>query len=492
MSILLILNIFFSALPTSAMNFSQRLYSTFQDCSAYQSCQEILDYEEQLKLDANKSDEERIKEHHWWTVFQRRLGDIAWCGTKATGAAALSGYLMSNPNFLMFTGMIGMGFRDKIENSINSFNTALWPNETWQKLDQLDLKLMLAEKYIPKSRYEHVLDKLKEIRMQLANQYHDKPNVLREIRRIETLLNLPMNKVSLGNLDKTAVLQEISKKMVTYNPRLVESLQEMAYEFMVDSSDPETITKSSYFFLGVPGTGKTTTAKMIATQVKRYFCPINLSKIEPHELLDGRQGPENSDQVRMGKIAQCFIEAGTLGVIFFFDEVHDVLNPKNKQSAQWQSVLKRLTDEDEAFIIDEGLRTVLDIRKSKFIFAANRPSDDTEGALMDRMSMLLLFPPADLSARKVIADDHFSRWHKEYSQRRTNIAQDKIYQDIIQYDAKHCKDDGVRTLKKVVKRYARYLGLKETGPGAKSSSKFDVTEKFREAQGIRLEDWIER
>ena len=111
-------------------------------------------------------------------------------------------------------------------------------------------------------------------------------------------------------------------------------------------------------------------------------------------MLDGRQVSNESGEVRMGKITECFIQAGTLEVIIFLDEVHDVLSPTNKQSAAWQSVLKRLTDEDAAFIIDDGLRTELDIRKTKFIFAANRPSDDTEGAFQDRMAMSLIFPPA--------------------------------------------------------------------------------------------------
>ena len=88
----------------------------------------------------------------------------------------------------------------------------------------------------------------------------------------------------------------------------------------------------------------------------------------------------------------------------------------------------------------------------------------------------------------VIAKDHFDRWHKAYSHNHIeDISQDKIYQEIIKYDAEHCKKDGVRTLKKVVKRYARYLELKETE--RKESSTFDVAEKFRQALGLKLEDW---
>ena len=125
---------------------------------------------------------------------------------------------------------------------------------------------MLAEKYIPKSRYKDVLGKLKEIRADLGNLYGNKQLIFQNIKRVETLLNLPLNKISPANLDKTAVLDGISKKMQTYDSALVESLREMAFEFMHDSQDPEDITKSSYYFLGVPGTGKPPLPKWLPTK----------------------------------------------------------------------------------------------------------------------------------------------------------------------------------------------------------------------------------
>ena len=122
MRLILILNVFFAAQPTSAMNYSQRISSTLQEFGIHQGCSsQILEYEQQHELDEKKTDEERIRERHWWAVFQRRICDITWCGTKAAIAGAASNYLMSNPNFPMFTGMIGMGFRDKIERSISLF-----------------------------------------------------------------------------------------------------------------------------------------------------------------------------------------------------------------------------------------------------------------------------------------------------------------------------------------------------------------------------------
>lgn len=432
--------------------------------------------------EGNLTKEERIRRAHYYEILGRRLRGVCVAGAKCSVAIGASNYLMSNPNFLMFAGLIGMGFRDKIEGSISSLQRSLWPTNEMKSLEDIELDLKLNDG-IPEKRAQKIRERISQLRSAVCDTsriFNDNGNDPK--RAIQSLIKT----VALPTSNKQLLCVDYCKKIndameATYDQKLVEDLKLMIFGIVERSKSTSEFrgAKPAYFFIGVPGTGKTATANLIADCLGLPFFRINLAENSSESLCARRQVQGSNNASEEAKITECFLNGKALNCLFFFDEVHDVLRSSNPESARYQSVLKNLLTGESYF--DEGLQTEVDTRNAIFIFAANKKMDDAAGALLNRMDCFE-FSPAKVDARTTIANKFLKDARAKYSASEEIISrQDQVYKDIIQYDANKCQNEGVRGLERVIDKYV--LFRMASHKGIINQKKFDVEAEFAIALG---------
>lgn len=433
---------------------------------------------EEESVKEEQTQEEQIRTAHDYEILRRRAKSICYAGVKCAVVAGASNYLMSNPNFLMFAGLIGMGFRDKIEGSITSFQKSLWPTDESKELENLELELKLNQK-IPKNRAQQIRDRIAEFQIILNDNHHnEKGDFKKRIDALKKVVALPTKCKQLPDGNYCKEIEDAMKS--TYDQKLVEDMKLLVFGIVERSkSEGGSKTKPTYLFIGGPGTGKTATAELIASCLGLPFFKINLAEHEPESLCMRRQTPSSNNAPQEAKITECFLSGKALNCVFFFDEAHDVLRSSNHKSARYQSVLKNLLTSESYF--DEGLQTDVYTQDAIFIFAANKKLDDTAGALQNRMDCFE-FRPAGLEARTIIANKFRDMAIKQYQATNDSISvNDAVYKNIIEYDAKHCPDEGVRALQRVIEKYVLFsIALKKN---VISSKEFNVEAEFAIALG---------
>lgn len=471
--------------------FFEEMHGGYDDTESERSCDEGQE---------DREKEEQIRSTHRYEIMQRRAKRFASTGMKASIAGLISYYLMSNPNFLMFAGFISMGFREKINQAISSFNLALFSSEQMKTLEELELQLKLL-KNIPNDRALWVKEKISELQSSCASSNrHDRSQLQRGINRLGKVLRLPTESKALSKPLKS-YLKKIEKSMSsTYDEKLVEKLKLLIFQIVNDSQnaakDNAKHQKSTFYFLGIPGTGKTTTANLIAKTLELPFCQINLSKIDPRELTcsdsDGPGG--HPSQVFGGKIAEGFLqkqqEKPALNTIVFLDEAHDALNRNSNKSLGFQSMLKRLLDPDVGHIRDDTLQANIDISRAIFILAGNNPVDDTCNALVDRMTTYLFKPPDD-DARILIAKSQVNISSERYNLEADIIDfdNDDTIKQILKTDADF--HEGVRPLQRVINSYVRYIAASNKDLLGEDYE-FNVKREFDDARGVSFEQWSKK
>ena len=88
----------------------------------------------------------------------------------------------------------------------------------------------------------------------------------------------------------------------TYDQDLIDKIKREVTKIIQDSNaavDSE-ITKASYYFMGVPGTGKTTTAQFIAEVLGLPFYMIDLSLTNPEDVYSAKENFQPEGPALMG------------------------------------------------------------------------------------------------------------------------------------------------------------------------------------------------
>ncbi|HXW53830.1 MAG TPA: AAA family ATPase [Myxococcota bacterium] len=444
--------------------------------------QRIIEYER------SGTREEQIQRAHNNEILGKRIQNVCYAGIKCAVIAIGSNYLMSNPNFLMFAGLIGFGFRDKLEGSVASLQNSIWPTEDMKALEAIELELKLNEK-IPEKRVKDTRARIRELRARWdqARSYMppDRKETDRKISCLKKLVALPTSCQQLQAGDRCKIIEDAMAS--TFDRKLVDAIKLMVFgiEQRSMSTGQKEGSKPAYLFIGAPGTGKTETAKLIAKCLGLPFFKVNLAENPPESLCCVRKIPGDNNGHEEAKITECFLKAKVQNCVFFFDEAHDALRSSNKKSADYQSVLKRLLTEGNYF--DEGLETEIFTKDIICIFAANIRPDDAAGALLDRMECFD-FLPAVIKARTTIANKFLDQAVKQFGTPSGLVSSnDETFQQIIKYDAEHCSEQGVRPLERVIEKYVLFRMASSTGIITQKS--FEIETEFASALGKAAEKY---
>jgi ATP-dependent Lon protease len=451
--------------------------------------------EENEDIQQKKTQQKQIRWNHRKNVWYRRVVALGSAAVPIAIGSIITYYCQSNPNFITFSGLVAMGFRDKIEGIIKTLQNAITPPREMYRLDDIELRINLNQKLSEKTRktLENGVDNLR-IELCRPNNYGPVNTGGPKLRmeRLEKILDLPTESLKFDMKEVENYCNNLKDYMNgTYDEKLIKQMKLLVFQIVSDSvNSKNSIVKSSHFFLGLPGTGKTTIAKAIAKALGIKVVCLNLSKIEPNDLCGSPNRAFNENQIssaKPGKIAECFLgKDSALNTIIFLDEIHDVLDKNNKNSPLFQSILKRLLDPDSKYIEDDFLGVDIDVSKTIFILAGNRKPDDNEGALLNRMSTYE-FPPATPKARELIAAKALGKAKKRFAIKDKFLGsdEDKTYKAILEEDMKNAEKEGVRALQQVIQNYVRFYSSQIQNITDKSEE-FDIEEAFKIARSGNL------
>lgn len=158
-----------------------------------------------------------------------------------------------------------------------------------------------------------------------------------------------------------------------------------------ESSDSKEGLKPQALLFGPRGTGKTVFVRDLAATLGLSLCEISLAGIDSNDLL-GKKFPWEPEKQTVGKIAECFIKAGNLNPIIFFDEatssyLGDAKIPsagsqragnyaEESKRVQLLGEFKKILDPHLTHLQVPGLGdTKLNIAKAVWIFAGNFKMD---------------------------------------------------------------------------------------------------------------------
>jgi hypothetical protein len=207
-------------------------------------------------------------------------------------------------------------------------------------------------------------------RLQLGNMVFDLrrghvQDTTASFAALSNALSLPTTAKEL--VYNPTILNETLKGL---EPSLISSLKATAIRHYRQSS-AKAGRKTSLFFEGPQGTGKTAAARNLAKSLGLDFCEINYS--DPQSSLMG------SDKA-MGKIAECMIQTKATNPVIILNEVDRGLSPAALAE------LLILSDPNQTELTDNFLGISIPLNRVMIIYAVNNPIPDD--AFQDRVRAL--------------------------------------------------------------------------------------------------------
>ncbi|MCR5836424.1 MAG: endopeptidase La [Lachnospiraceae bacterium] len=196
---------------------------------------------------------------------------------------------------------------------------------------------------------------------------------------IETLLEMPWNKVSVDNEDI-----DNAKMILDRDHYGLEKVKERVLEFL----SVRVLTKTEgngpiICLVGPPGTGKTSIAKSVAQALGKEYVRIALGGVRDEAEIRGHR--KTYIGAMPGRIATGLKQAGTKNPLMLFDEI-DKLGADYKGDPS-SALLEVLDSEQNCKFRDNYIELPLDLSQVLFIATANN-TQTIPKPLLDRMELI--------------------------------------------------------------------------------------------------------
>lgn len=199
---------------------------------------------------------------------------------------------------------------------------------------------------------------------------------------IETLLEMPWNKVSKDSLDielAERILNEDHYGMKEIKERILEFL---AVRLLAENSEERT-DSPILCLVGPPGTGKTSIARSVARALNKEYVRICLGGVRDEAEIRGHR--KTYVGAMPGRIATGIKQAGVANPLMLLDEIDKVGSDyKGDPSA---ALLEVLDGEQNSHFRDHYIELPLDLSKVLFIATANT-TETIPRPLLDRMEII--------------------------------------------------------------------------------------------------------
>lgn len=348
----------------------------------------------------------------------------------------------------------------------------LLSNETEILRIKKDLQSKVKQK-VDKNQKEYILrEQQKLIREELgednieseADQYLDEANKLeapdivkekleKEIKRfqntsssssenavirgyIETLLEMPWNKVSKDNEDL-----KYAKKVLNEDHYGLEKVKERMLEFLAVRNLTKKGQSPIICLVGPPGTGKTSIARSVAKALNKEYIRISLGGVRDEAEIRGHR--KTYVGAMPGRIANGLKQAGVKNPLMLLDEIDKVSNDYKGDTQA--ALLEVLDSEQNNKFRDHYIEVPIDLSEVLFIATANS-LQTIPRPLLDRMEIIEVTSYTE-NEKFHIAKEHLIKKQIEkhgLSEKQISIS-DKALTKIIRH---YTREAGVRNLER--------------------------------------------
>lgn len=288
-------------------------------------------------------------------------------------------------------GMIRKDLTEKMQQKVNknqkdyllreqmsAIREELGENDTFSDADQFEeaVKKLKADKEV-KDRIEKEISRFKSFAGSSSESAVERAY-------IETLLELPWNKVSKDNTDL-----ERAERILEEDHYGMEQVKERILEFLavrsLNGSGKSAVSADSTIIclVGPPGTGKTSIAKSVARALDKKYVRISLGGVRDEAEIRGHR--KTYVGAMPGRIAVGLKQAGVSNPLMLLDEIDKVSN--DYKGDTFSALLEVLDGEQNSHFTDHYVEIPLDLSKVLFIATANSTADIPR-PLLDRMELI--------------------------------------------------------------------------------------------------------
>lgn len=401
-----------------------------------------------------------VKQRHRKGALSEFKSVATWTCVGAAGAAGLS-YWSPFGGVAILSGL-AYGMKDSVTNCAAYYGWAPATEDSAlvERLNNAEEEFELRKEQMHPYNERELSKAISQARKEIGYgirgvKSYSKDRLETLLTKIERIVSFPLSHSKLNSRD--TITKMLNEHLISYSDSVHDAIIKAGIQLhglYANSLSSQTVAthQVSFFLLGEAGVGKTATVKALADALGRPLCKISVATDNVNDLY-GQEPPNEYAMVgKMGLLARCFLtpDHGTaaLDPIIFIDEIHDVLNAKDKTSRQFMSFLKSITDDGEGYITDKGLNIKIPIKSVTFIFAANENvKEDCANALSTRWH-IIKFTDLTPDQKYTIAQRHFGELSVQYNYQANNDDYNML-QKIVDLDA----SPGARVLMHVVDQY---------------------------------------
>lgn len=260
---------------------------------------------------------------------------------------------------------------------------------------------------------------------------------------IETVLELPWNKMSVDNKDLDHAAQVLDDDHYG-----LKDVKERILEFLAVRNLTSKGESPIICLVGLPGTGKTSIARSIASALEKKYVRISLGGVRDEAEIRGHR--KTYIGAMPGRIVNGLRQAGVSNPLMLLDEIDKVSSDyKGDTSA---ALLEVLDSEQNCRFRDHYIEMPVDLSEVLFIATANEVSGIPK-PLLDRMELI------EVSSYTENEKFHIAKEHLVEKQKSKNgikkeqlTITDSALKDIIRL---YTREAGVRSLERTIGKLCR-------------------------------------
>ena len=298
------------------------------------------------------------------------------------------------------------------------------------------------------NQFESALEKLKaskEVKEKIAKEINRFKNLSShssehavERGYIETLLEIPWEKMSKDNLDMDGAQEKLD-----FDHYGLEQVKERILEFLAVRALTKKGNSSILCLVGPPGTGKTSIAKSVAEALNKKYVRICLGGVRDEAEIRGHR--RTYVGAMPGRLVNGLKQAGVKNPLILLDEIDKVSN--DYKGDTFSALLEVLDSEQNSHFRDHYVEIPVDLSEVFFIATANSTSTIPR-PLLDRMEVI------EVTSYTANEKFHIAKKHLVGKQLKTNgikegqlVFSDGALKDMIQF---YTREAGVRTLERTI------------------------------------------